>query len=260
MSTYIWMAHLIPKKIWDTLDIKTRNEIKKTYLSTEADKKWFQNKLSNYDNYLKKCRATGKVPNFDYYLYVFKEDDVKSTNKSKQNTSNSTNKQRKDNGIKHLRKPHMALHYKEKYLAKHLRDHIEGITPSKIPEDISSLVPQKIWETINTSIQKDINELFKVYSYQQWTATSLMASRLLENVLKVHVEYDLNEDSIKNIGEAIEKLKDHKYNSHLLKKLDEYREKRNSFMHGHERASSLDAKESVIFAMSIAMQIHNIKP
>lgn len=254
------MADLIPKKIWETMDIKTREEIKKTYLATEADKKWFQNKLSNYDKYLKKCRATGKVPNFDYYLYVLKEDNLNNSDKSKENTFNTTNKQRKNNNIKHLRKPHMALHKKQKVLEDHIKEHIVSIVPSKIPKEISSLFPQEIWDTISNNIQKDINELFKVYQYQQWTATILMSSRLLENILKVHVEYDLKESTIKNIGEAIEKLKKHNYDPDLINELDQYREKRNRFMHGHERASSSEAKESVVFVISKTIQIYNIKP
>lgn len=182
------------------------------------------------------------------------------SNKSKRNTTNPTNKKRENNSIKHLRKPHMALHKKQKVLENHIKKHIVSIVPSKIPKEISSLFPQEIWDTISNNIQKDIDELFKVYQYQQWTATILMASRLLENILKVHVEYDLKESTIKNIGEAIEKLKKHNYDSDLINELDKYREKRNRFMHGHERASSSEAKESVVFVVSKTIQIYNIKP
>lgn len=258
MSTYIWMADLIPKKIWETLGTKTREEVKKTYLATDADKKWFQNKLSYYDKYLKKCLATGKVPNFDYFLYVLKEDDFKNSDKAKRNTPTPTNKQCKNN-IMHLRKPHMPLYIKQKVLENHIKEHIESIVPSKIPKEISSLFPPSIWDTMSDNIQKDIKELFKVYEYQQWTATTLMASRLLENILQVHVEYDLKEDTIKNIGEAIEKLNKHYDNTDLLTELDHYRIKRNNFMHGHERASSSEAKETVVFVISKTLQIYNIK-
>lgn len=252
------MADLIPKKIWETLGTKTQEEVKKSYLATDADKKWFQNKLSYYDKYLKKCIATGKVPNFDYFLYVLKEDDFKNSDKSKRNNTRPTNKQSKNN-IMHLRKPHMPLYIKQRVLENHIKEHIESIVPSKIPKEISSLFPQVIWDTMSDNIQKDIKELFKVYQYQQWTATTLMASRLLENILKVHVEFDLKKDTIKNIGEAIEILKKHKYDNVLLKDLDNYRIKRNNFMHGHERASSSVAKESVVFVISKTLQIYNIE-
>ncbi len=184
---------------------------------------------------------------------------TKVSNKSKQNIPNPTKKQSVNNCIKHLRKPHMPLHIKQKVLENHIKEHIESIVPSKIPKEISSLFHQEIWDNMSNNIQKDIKELFKVYQYQQWTATTLIASRLLENILQVHVESHLEEDTVKNIGEAIEKLKKHYDDTDLLKDLDNYRIKRNNYMHGHERAGSSEAKESVVFVISKIMQIYNIK-
>ena len=87
-----------------------------------------------------------------------------------------------------------------------------------------------------------------------------MAYRILENVLKVHVAYDLKENDISNIGIAIKKLEEHNYEASLIKKLKEYRDHRNNYMHGNKRAGAGEAKNLVVDVMSIAMHIHNIKP
>lgn len=159
-----------------------------------------------------------------------------------------------------IRKPHMALQYKKAKLNEHIKSNLEKITPSNIPEDISSLFLPKIWDTINESIKKDINELFDAYYYKLWTATSLMSYRIFENVLKVHINHDLKEEPAIDITDAIKKLKKHKYDPILIKLLDELKENRNSFMHGNTRASTQDAKESIVKVISLAMNIHNIKP
>ena len=52
----------------------------------------------------------------------------------------------------------------------------------------------------------------------------------------------------------------HKYDPNLIKILNELKEYRNSFMHGNTRASTQEAKESIVKVISLAMKIHNIKP
>ena len=184
-----------------------------------------------------------------------------ASNKSKRINSNAKNRQSKSRtNATNMRKPHMALHYKSAKLNKHLESYIEGITPNQIPENISSLFLEKIWDTMNKSIQKDVKELFAVYVIHQWTATSLMAGRLLENVLKIHIEHDLKEEAVTNIGNAIKKLEKHNYDPSLIKKLNAYKEKRNNLMHGIKRAGAGEAKNLVVDVISITMSIHNIKP
>jgi len=177
-------------------------------------------------------------------------------------TKNKSNKPQTLNHINstNIRKPHMALHYKSAKLHQHIKDYIEGITPNKVPEDISSLFLDKIWDTMNQNLQKDIKELFEVYFIRQWTATALMAGRIFENVLKIHIEYDLKENTVTNIGNAIKILEKHNYDSVLINELNNFKEKRNNFMHGIKRAGSEDAKKFVISVVSVTMSIHNIKP
>ncbi|GIT99700.1 hypothetical protein TSL6_02070 [Sulfurovum sp. TSL6] len=185
----------------------------------------------------------------------------KDSNKSKRNNSNTKNRQSKSRiNATNMRKPHMALQYKKAKLIEHIKYNLEQITPSNIPEDISSLFLPKIWDTINESIKKDINELFRSYGFRLWTATSLMAYRIFENVLKVHIKHDLKGEPAIDITDAIKKLEKHKYDPNLIKTLYELKEDRNSFMHGNIRASTQKAKESIVKVISLAMNIHNIRP
>lgn len=251
----------------------------------ESDKKWIRDKgMFTFYKFLENWENTGK-PNFnDIIPYTspvrdrniqYTRDSSKSTrntlpsintqknddNKSKRNTPNPKNKQSIYSiFLMNLRKPHMALHYKLAQLNKHIESNIEGIVPSTTPEDISSIFQEKIWDTMHKSIQKDVEELFKVYSIHQWTATSIMAVRLLEIVLKVHLNHDLKEENINSMGDAINKLKDHNYDPSLLKELNIYKEKRNSYVHGNIRASAGEAKELIVVITAITMIIHNIKP
>ena len=152
------------------------------------------------------------------------------------------------------------MHYNEDLLNQHIKQKIIGLRPSEVPENIQDLVPDKIWNSMIKDIQKDIDELYMVYFCKQWTATSLMACRLLENSLDIHVTYDLNEDEVRNIGDAIKKLEKKGYSKTLIKELHEYREKRNDFMHGVRRASPAEAKDLVGYVMSLCLHIHNIEP
>ncbi len=155
-----------------------------------------------------------------------------------------------------LKTNHLSLNYKSAILNKHIIDKIEGISPNMIPNDISTLILPKIWKNMHISIQKDIKELFEVFYIQQWTSTSLIAMRLLERTLCTHLECDLKEDGVNGLGDAIQKLNKHNYET---VKLNEYREKRNSLMHGHIRASSKDTKELVNYVMQIVLHVFNIE-
>jgi len=191
-----------------------------------------------------------------------KSNTKKNNNKIKRNNSNTKRRQSHTNAIAtNMRKPHMALQYKKAKLTEHIKSHLEQISPANIDENnISFMFLPKIWDTINTSIKKDINELFRAYSFGLWTATSLMAYRIFENVLKVHIVHDLKEEPAMDLNDAIKRLEKHNYDTNLIKILYELKEKRNSFMHGNTRASTQDAKESIVKVMSLAMNIHNIKP
>ena len=196
--------------------------------------------------------------NMGNYLIV---ENKKKTNRKKQNTSKSKPKLTTEKTTGHnIRKPHMALHYKQARIAEHIKTKVINLKPTNIPEDISSLFLPKIWETINSDIQKDITELYKAYKYSLWTSTILMAYRILENILKVHIKSDLKTDPGNSITKSIQILEKNKYASNLLKKLSEYKDERNEYMHGNKRAGAGEVKKIVGDIISITMHIHNIKP
>jgi hypothetical protein len=134
------------------------------------------------------------------------------------------------------------------------------IKPKDIPDDISSLIPNEIWNTITKDTQKDLQETFGCYSFKFWTATLLMVYRVLEEVLRVHIVYDLKDNFPQNIGEIIDILRKKNYDENFLHNLELYKEDRNSFMHGKKRASPQEAKNMIRYLMSIVLWIYNIKP
>ena len=154
----------------------------------------------------------------------------------------------------------MEYFYEHDSLIKYIDEKFLDLTPNNIPEKISEIIPELILNNMTKNIQKDVQELFDAYCYELWTCTLLMAYRVLEEVLRVHVEYDLNENEVKNLGEAIKVLQEQNYNESLINNLQNCREERNNFMHGKKRASPADAKRMLGYIMSIVMQIYNIKP
>ena len=154
-----------------------------------SDKKWIRDKgMFTFYKFLENWENTGK-PNFNSIIPISSTQSVsnriikhtKDSSKSTTNTTPSINTQKNDNKSKRnstsakkkkrssidvstdMRKPHMALQYKKAELIEHIKYNLEQITPSNIPEDISSLFLPEIWDTINESIKKDINELFGAY-------------------------------------------------------------------------------------------------
>jgi hypothetical protein len=145
-------------------------------------------------------------------------------------------------------------------LIKFCDEKFGNIKPKEVPENISSLIPEKIWNCMSKEKQKDLQETFDCYSYELWTATLLMIYRVLEEVLRVHVVYDLQGSEVQNIGEIINVLENKNYNENFIKKLEYYKDERNDFMHGKKRASPKEAKEMLWYLMSIVLWIYNIKP
>ena len=198
-----------------------------------------------------------KYDKYEYRTDTPKPKNKKKTNKKKQKISQKITEKTPGHNLK---KPHMPLYYKQKVLEDHIKKEIIDLKPSKIPKDISSLFLTKIWETINKSIQKDIEELYKAYENSLWTSAILMAYRTLENILKVHIKSDLKKAPGDNIAKSIQILEENNYDPLLLKKLSSYKDERNEYMHGNKRAGAGEVKKIVGDIISITMHIHNIKP
>jgi hypothetical protein len=151
-------------------------------------------------------------------------------------------------------------HFNYNSLMEYCKEKFGDIKPKQIPDNISELIPEEIWNTMTKGKQKDLQETFGCYYCEFWTATLLMVYRVLEEALRVHVEYDLKEKEVKNIGEIIAVLNRHNYNKDFLDDLENYKEERNDFMHGKKRASPNEAKIMLYQLMRIVLWIYNIKP
>ena len=145
-------------------------------------------------------------------------------------------------------------------LIQHIEDKIRPLKPNEIPENIADIIPGDVWNAMSDYIRKDIQEMYNVYYNEYWTATSLMAYRILEYSLQIHIEEDLHHDDSNTLKNAIDYLRYHKYPESIVNQLDECRLMRNKFMHGEKRASSADAKFIVGYTMLILLQIFNMIP
>jgi hypothetical protein len=153
----------------------------------------------------------------------------------------------------------MKYTYDRDELIKFINENYSDIRPHNVREKSPDKVFPEIWGRMAKFYQKEILELLTVYEVEQWTATMLMACRILESTLRLHVEEDLNACEVNNMQEAITIMEDNNYGEAFIKRLNDYKEERNSYMHGLKRAGSAEAKEMVNYFLSIFLQIFNIQ-
>ncbi|GHU60023.1 hypothetical protein FACS189444_6480 [Spirochaetia bacterium] len=153
----------------------------------------------------------------------------------------------------------MTYIYDRDELLKFINDNYSDIKPRDVQKKYPSQIFPKIWEQMSKYYQKEILEMLAVYEIEQWTATTLMACRILESTLRLHVQEDLNAEDISNMNEAIKILEENNYGEAFLNKLTELKEERNSYVHGLKRAGSAEAKEMVNYVLSVFLQIFNMR-
>ena len=151
----------------------------------------------------------------------------------------------------------MKMHYDIEWVKKQASEIFDHLRPNESPDRVGELIPQKIWNSMDSMIQKDIQEMLNVYYHTQWTATCLMAYRILESAREIHIRVDLKENEVLNLGQAIETLKEREYPEPLIEKLQVCRQARNEFMHGVKRASSEDARDILGYVMMVVLQVYN---
>jgi hypothetical protein len=153
----------------------------------------------------------------------------------------------------------MEYIYDRDELLKFINENYSDIKPSDVVERCPSKVFPKIWERMSKYYQNEIFEMLAVYEIEQWTATMLMACRILESTLRLHVEEDLNASDINNMHESIKIMEENHYGEAFLNRLTELKDERNSYVHGLKRAGSAEAKEMVNYVLSIFLQIFNMR-
>jgi hypothetical protein len=153
----------------------------------------------------------------------------------------------------------MEYIYDRDELLKFINENYSDIKPHDVTERCPSKVFPKIWEQMSNYYQKEILEMMAVYEAEQWTATILMACRILESTLRLHVEEDLNASDINNMHESIKIMEENHYGEAFLNRLTELKDERNSYVHGLKRAGSAEAKEMVNYVLSVFLQIFNMR-
>jgi hypothetical protein len=153
----------------------------------------------------------------------------------------------------------MEYIYDRDKLLKFIDENYSDIKPHDVIERCPSKVFPEIWERMSNYYQKEILEMLAVYEAEQWTATMLMACRILESTLRLHVEEDLNASDINNMHESIKIMEENHYGEAFLNRLTELKDERNSYVHGLKRAGSAEAKEMVNYVLSVFLQIFNMR-
>jgi ADP-ribosylglycohydrolase len=149
--------------------------------------------------------------------------------------------------------------YDRNELLKFINENYNNIKPRDVNEKSPDKIFPKIWDQMSKFYQKEIMEMLYVYEDEQWTATTLMACRILESALRLHVQENLDVSETRNIREAIKIMEKNDYGEAFLNRLNELKEERNSYMHGLKRAGSADAKEMINYVLSIFLQIFNMR-
>jgi hypothetical protein len=153
----------------------------------------------------------------------------------------------------------MEYIYDRDELLKFINENYSDIKPRDVIERCPSKIFPEIWEHMSNYYQKEILEMLAVYEAEQWTATMLMACRILESVLRLHVKEDLNASDINNMHESIKIMEENHYGEAFLNRLIELKDDRNSYVHGLKRAGSAEAKEMVNYVLSVFLQIFNMR-
>jgi hypothetical protein len=153
----------------------------------------------------------------------------------------------------------MEYIYNRDELLKFINENYSDIKPRDVADKCPSKIFPKIWECMSKYYQKEILEMLAVYEAGQWTATVLMACRILESTLRLHAEEDLNASDVNNINESIQVMEENHYGEAFLTRLTELKDERNSYMHGLKRAGAAEAKEMVNSVLSVFLQIFNMR-
>jgi hypothetical protein len=153
----------------------------------------------------------------------------------------------------------MEYIYDRNELLKFINENYSDIKPRDVAERCPSKIFPKIWEPMSKYYQKEILEMLAVYEAKQWTATMLMACRIFESTLRLHVKEDLNSSDINNMHESIKIMEENNYGEAFLNRLTELKDERNLYIHGLKRAGAAEAKEMVNYVLSIFLQIFNMR-
>ena len=159
----------------------------------------------------------------------------------------------------------MSINGKRQYLSdynhkQYCEGRIFSLRPSTSQDiELEDVFHPDILGSMKDFLKKDLDETLDCFYYELWTATSLMCFRILERVLKTHINCDLEvEDEINNFWQCIKTLEEYEYDAEFLQTLDTIRESRNLGMHGEKRFSPKDAKELVHKTFYLVSWIYNI--
>ena len=121
-----------------------------------------------------------------------------------------------------------------------------------------NLFPPECVDAMDDFIVTEINELDACLRNHLWTAATLLAFRIFEDTIKVHVKYDLKK-SIRNLDlKACINLMRKTCNQQYVNQMHELRKIRNRAMHPKDQFDARSAVDIVLQVCDITMFVYAI--
>jgi len=126
--------------------------------------------------------------------------------------------------------------------------------------NFSECFPETIQRHMTDFITDDLKELGHTVQHSLWTAASLMAFRIFEETVMVHVSIDLN-ISINNIhlGKAIDHMSK-TFKKSFVEELHKIRKLRNKGMHPEHQFSRQEVIDLIYDILWIFLFVYSIPP
>ena len=157
------------------------------------------------------------------------------------------------------------MHYTEDKLDQYL-DRIRHYLPQMINMPLGwgrqlrliNLFPPRCVEAMDDFIVTEINELEACLRHHLWTASTLLAFRIFEDTVKVHVKYDLKK-STRNLDlKACINTMRKTCNQQYVNQMHELRKIRNRAMHPKDQFDARSAVDVVLQVCDITMFVYAI--
>lgn len=144
---------------------------------------------------------------------------------------------------------------------ENLMEKIDSLKPSTLKDiTVEEIFPTEILHGMRKFLKKDILETSACLSQELWTATVLMASRILEIELKTQIKIQSAKHyELADLGQCIRYLESVEYPPTFIELVESLRNLRNDAMHGNSRFSSESAMGIFKTVMKIVAWFYNLE-
>jgi hypothetical protein len=125
---------------------------------------------------------------------------------------------------------------------------------------LSDHFPRQVIAYMGDFLEDDLNEMGFCVEHSLWTAAAMMAFRIFEDSVMVHVSEDLKKSTSQlNLKRAIDQL-NKTFTKQFVKQLHSLRKLRNEGMHPEKRFEPNETLEIIGLVIIVVMHVYGIKP